>query len=181
MVYLFVQIIGVTGLSGSGKTTWCAKQNGEHIEVDRFVYAVLDEADFIDAVVKLLGTDIFVVKGKTDKRKLGEIVFASDADTIFQYNKLVWNFVEPRMHTAIASARKTGRDIFIDYLFLTHPLAGLWELCTKKVLITRDDNKRLMAVAKRDGATVDYIRARDTAFPFTFNEKEFDTVIRVDV
>jgi len=177
-----MEIIGVTGLSGSGKSTYCHKlsESGNFalIEVDKIVYATLESKEFVEKAVKLLETDAFIIGGKTDRRIIGEIVFAASKETIDKYNFLIWGFVEPQIDELIRKAKGQGKDVIIEYLFLT--ITKFFEMCTKKVLVVRDDLERIKAAARRDGVGVDYISARDNAFKFVFDEKDFDEVVNIE-
>ena len=193
-----MRIIGVTGLSGSGKTTYCNERarTGDFslIEIDKFVYATMENPEFIEKAIELLGTDSFVKSvGETtglshvnqeanlkvtDRKELGAIVFAKPPEVIMRYNLLIWSYVEPMVDSALEQAKKQGRDVIIEYLFLT--ITKFFGMCTEKVLVVRDESQRKRSAARRDGATIAYIEARDSAFPFTFNESDFDTIIRVD-
>ncbi|MCL2846825.1 MAG: adenylyltransferase/cytidyltransferase family protein [Firmicutes bacterium] len=171
-----MEIIGVTGLSGVGKTEYCrrlASDGGFFVcEVDKLVYATLDNPDFITRAQKLLNATW------SNRRELGEIVFSKPRETIDQYNLLIWSYVEPQIDTAIELARTNGTGILIEYLFLN--ITKFWDMCTKRVLVTRADGERKRAAARRDSVSIEYIEKRDAAFPFVFDEADFDEVIRVE-
>ena len=75
-----MKIIGITGKSGSGKTTIASaiakKINGIHLDIDKIGHEVLEDKSIKEKLIEAFGDNIltnFVV----DRKKLGKIVFKS--------------------------------------------------------------------------------------------------------
>lgn len=71
-------LIGVTGKSGSGKSTFAkalANQlNYFYVDIDTIGHEVLNTPDIIQRLLNVYGTNIFV-DGKLDRKLLGDLVF----------------------------------------------------------------------------------------------------------
>lgn len=75
----FMQIIGITGKSGSGKSTFASllakKLNCIPIDIDKIGHQALLDPNILTALSQKFGNEIFDNEGKLDRKKIGDIVF----------------------------------------------------------------------------------------------------------
>lgn len=74
-----MKVIGITGRSGSGKTTFASllakKLNCKHIDIDKIGHLALYRPEVLDILCKKFGTEILDENGNLDRKKMGDIVF----------------------------------------------------------------------------------------------------------
>ena len=149
-------IIGVTGGSGCGKTTFlrAAEKLGALVLDCDAIYHKLLKADKemlskIDA--RFPGT---VTDGVLNRKALGEIVF-SDAATLADLNAITHNFVRREVMQALSSH---NGDVVIDAIGLFE--GGLSELCDCTVAITAPEEMQISRLMVRDNISREYALAR---------------------
>lgn len=105
-----VQIIGLTGGAGSGKSTAAKifqKHGAKIIDADRIGHQLLKPGSPCFAkVVKTFGREI-VVKGKIDRKVLGRMVF-SDKRKLAELNKITHPYILKQIREKIAIIKKSG-------------------------------------------------------------------------
>ena len=149
-------IIGVSGGSGCGKTTFlrtAEKYGALVLDCDAIYHRLLQtnkemlnkiEARFPDTV-----TD-----GVLNRKALGEIVFSSPA-ALADLNAITHEFVRREIITALRS--HLGNAV-IDAIALFE--SGLSSLCDCTVAITAPEEIRIARLMARDNISEDYARAR---------------------
>lgn len=151
-------LIGLTGRSGSGKTS-AAKiltQLGAFVaDCDIIAHEVL----FDDVVKEKLGANfphtIFDKNGNVDRKALGSIVF-SDKEKLAVLNSIVHSAIVDK---AIAMCINSGKDIcFIDGSELE--ASGVDKKCAHIVVIRADEKTRLHRITERDAISEDAARLR---------------------
>lgn len=74
-----MQLIGITGKSGSGKSTFASllakKLNCIYIDIDKIGHQALLNPDILTALSQKFGNGILDNEGKIDRKKVGDIVF----------------------------------------------------------------------------------------------------------
>lgn len=85
-------IIGITGKSGSGKTTVTnllqEKRDYEVIHVDDLTHTILELEEVKGKLISFYGISILNEKGEIDRKKLGDTLF-SDSNKMKQYNLFI--------------------------------------------------------------------------------------------
>lgn len=156
-------IIGITGGTGSGKTTaLMAIQalGGCVIDCDAVYHELLvNNKDMLSEIeARFKGT---VTEGLLDRKKLGQIVFR-DAEALKELNAITHKYVSREVDRILEAERAAGRRLAaIDAIALIE--SGRSELCdlTAAVIAPFEDRvKRLMA---RDGVSEEYARLRISA------------------
>ncbi len=136
-------VIGLTGHSGSGKTT-AAKIFEDcgflHIDCDKMVH---DEIYTDPAVVSKIN-DAFgtVSDGRIDRKALAKIIFSDKTE----YNKLM-SLVKPFIESALIDKISRADDVLVDAPMLFE--FDLAHLCDKTVGIVSDN--ALSRIIERDG------------------------------
>ena len=152
-------IIGITGGTGSGKTTVlkALKDLGAVIlDCDAIYHDLLKTDTALLAAIesRFPGT---VENGTLQRKKLGEIVF-SDSAALKDLNKITHS-------TVIAQVKKQLNHelVAIDAIGLFE--SGLNELCHTTVAVTAPIHDRIARLTKRDGITEEYAISRIKAQP----------------
>jgi len=163
-------IIGVTGKSGVGKSTYAKsfaqEKNFYYLDVDEIGHQVLDDPEVQKKCLEEFGLKV----SSTNRKKLGELIFANRLNM-----KKLSEFTWGKMQALIDKEIENHEDIIIDWILL--PLTKYFALCNKKILITLDETKRRNRLKKRDGISEEEIILRDKA-SIKYDVAMFDEVIQ---
>lgn len=165
-------IIGITGKSGVGKSTYARKiseENGFHVvHIDEVSHQVMELPD-----VKLRLSDIFgnkIIKGEVvDRKYLGDLIF-TNRHLYKEMSDIVWKEMKSQIENIIS----THENIILDWILLPH--SHYWKMCDKKILITADEEQRKEMVIKRDNISKEYLEKRDSA-SISYDDFVFDEII----
>lgn len=155
-------IIGITGKSGSGKSTIAKNYEQEGyflISFDEIGHQVIDEHK--EELEKIFGT--------SDRKQLGDLIFNNRA-LYKELSEFCWKHMEN-----IIDNQLNHEKIVMDFILLPH--TKYWNMCDKKILCICSDEIRKQRVLQRDGITEEYFLARDKA-SIEYNEDEMDEIIR---
>ncbi len=142
-------IIGLTGLTGAGKSTAAAalRRLGCHvIDADRVGHEVTTRPDILEKIKTAFGAGCILPDGTLDRRALGKIVF-SDGEKLKKLNAIT----HPPITEAIAAeaAAHSGETVVIDAAALGE--SGLDRLCGEVWRVTAPEELRLARIMERDG------------------------------
>ncbi len=151
-------LIGLTGRSGSGKTS-AAKiltELGAFVaDCDLIAHEVLLDADVKEKLRANFGDSIFDKDGSVNRKALGGIVF-SDKEKLTILNGIVHSAIVKK---AIDMCITSGKDIcFIDGSELE--ASGADKKCAHIVVIRADEEVRLRRITERDAISIDDARLR---------------------
>jgi dephospho-CoA kinase len=167
-------LIGVTGKSGSGKSTFAralANQlNYFYVDIDTIGHEVLSTPDAIQRLLNVYGTNIFV-DGKLDRKLLGDLVF-NDRHEMANLTDIVW----ADMKAKIDNILKEHSNVVLDWILLPH--TPYWNLLDKKILVKSDTDTRIQKVLERDNISKEYFNKRESA-SIDYTE-QFDLVLEND-
>jgi len=165
-------IIGITGKSGSGKSTYAkelAKENGCFVvHIDDIGHKVLESDSIKNKLLELFGEDS-VVNGSVDRKYIGDLVFAN-RHLYKSLSDLVWS----RMKNEIDTLLNSHSNVILDWILLPH--THYWKMCDTKILMVADEEDRKKRVMTRDNISVEYLNKRDSA-GINYNDIEFDQII----
>jgi len=148
-----MKIIGVTGISGSGKTAvtrLLAEMGGFAVEADLLVHALMKKGQpAYDEVIAAFGEDIINYDGEISRPDLGKLVFV-DREKLSRLEEIIHPNVIAKTIELIAEAEKTCNYKFaiIDAPLLIE--AGMHKMCNSCWLITADHATRLERIMARD-------------------------------
>jgi len=151
-------IIGITGGTGSGKTS--ALQvirdlGGEVLDADQVYHELLrTDPELRKTIISEFG-HVFAPDGSLDRKRLGEIVFSSKS-LLDRLNAIVIRFVKPELERRILESE--SRLCAIDAISLVE--SGLDELCDRTVAVTSPLELRVRRIMARDGISERYARMR---------------------
>lgn len=144
------KIIGVFGLSGTGKSTFANRlsQKGcKIIDADIIAREVLMKGSPLLSLVKeTFGEDILLPDGSLDRKKLGEIVFSDKAE-LEKLNRITWHEIN-RIIIKRATEEKEGL-ILIDCAMLH--MVSAKDICDELVFIKSDINTLADRLVQREG------------------------------
>ena len=151
-------IIGITGGTGCGKTTFLdaiREQGGLVLDCDRIYHRLLQtNKSLLDAIDRRFpGT---VEDGQLQRKKLGAIVFADKA-SLQDLNRITGRYVYDEV---LRRLETDNRLIAIDAIGL---FGGLHKLCDVTVAVTAPEECRVARLMQRDGITEEYAKSRIAA------------------
>ena len=148
--------IGVTGISGSGKTTVTrilAEKGGYAVEADRLAHQLMqkDQPAYKD-IVAVFGMGILDSEGEISRPALGKIVF-EDKKKLAELESILHPKVKAKTNELIAQAKVSGQYKFaiIDAPLLIE--AGMHKDCHSCWLVTASNEIRLARIMARDNIT----------------------------
>ena len=105
-----VKVLGVCGGIGSGKSAVCKILVSElnclaHIDSDSIAHTVYEpDSAALKEIVHEFGSDLLLVSGEIDRKKLGSIVFA-DINAMKKLERIVWPHVKTKIIQQIETAK----------------------------------------------------------------------------
>ncbi len=165
-------IVGFTGKSGVGKSTLAKKYATEHnlyyLDIDEIGHKILDDPEIKNTIKEKFGIEV----SSNDRKKLGELVFASRNNEMKQLADITWEKMKSIIDDYIEFNLAPG--IVLDWILLPH--THYFKLCDKKILVTLDEAERRKRVKARDNITDNELDLRDNA-SIEYNLSDFDEII----
>ena len=159
-----LQIIGLTGNSGSGKSAIaaiCAEFGAYVINADDINHSnMLQGGSAYNEVCEAFGAGILDNHGEIDRRKLGEIVF-SDEKKLQTLVAITHKHVIEQTHTLIAAVQADPNGY--SFILIDAPLlieADMHKDCDEVWLAAASDEVRLARIRKRDNLSDEQIVKR---------------------
>jgi len=144
------KIIGLTGGSGSGKSTigrGCADNDFLYIDADRLGQQVILKGEpAYDELINIFGEAILGENGEINRKKLGSIVF-SDADKLAQLNSISHHYIKEKALQLIYASDKKG--VIIDGAVIIGSVVQ--DMCDVIVSVLADKETRIARILERDG------------------------------
>ncbi len=166
-------IIGITGKSGSGKSTVSQKfakiLDAYYLNLDEVFHEEIEKR--FDFVVETFGEQILDADGKINRKKIGDLVFTN--------RKKYDDYSAEIYRSALVDIKKDieqYQPIIIDHILLPH-MSEIWSKCTTKILVDADWEIRRLRIMSRDALPMEYVLKREAA-SIEYNVSEFDIVIK---
>jgi len=153
-------IIGITGGTGSGKTTalqalW--DLGARVLDCDAVYHELLEQNVKLGKEIKKAFGNV-TTNGMIDRRKLGDIVFYNET-ALFKLNKITHKYVAERLDKYIKEWSAQGEKlVVIDAIALFE--SGQDRSCDLIVGITAPYEERIKRIIKRDGISREQAESR---------------------
>lgn len=151
-------VIGITGPTGSGKTTALQVLTAKGfttIDCDSLYYKLLQTDQKLRQQLEDTFGNIFFPDGQLDRRTLGTIVFG-DSAALAKLNAIIYPAIDRAVREILSKV--DGPGAVIDAINLIE--SGLGKLCDLTVAITAPPEMRLGRIMARDGIDEAYARRR---------------------
>lgn len=165
-------IIGITGKSGVGKSTYAcrlAEENGFHVvHIDKIAHGIMNLPAYKAILIDLFGNEV-IKDGSVDRKYLGDLIF-ENRHLYKEMSDLLWKIMKHRIDHILS----THKNVILDWILLPH--THYWKMCDKKILVVADESERKSRVMSRDNISAEYLAKRDSA-GINYDGIEFDEII----
>ena len=165
-------IIGITGKSGVGKSTYaCKLAEGSDfwvIDVDKIAHRIMNLTDIKWLLRDTFGTEA-IKDGVIDRKYIGDLVF-TNRHKYKSVSDIIWY----RIKLEIDEILSRHKNVVLEWILLPH--THYWNMCDKKILITANEDQRKEMVMKRDNISKEYLEKRDSA-SISYDNFVFDEII----
>lgn len=171
------KVIGLTGMSGSGKSTACKmfREAGFYvIDCDGICREVVKKGKpCLKEIASGFGSEILTAEGELNRRLMGKIIF-SDPDKRIKLNGIMYPFVSYSVIKQIIFSNS-------EYTVLDAPTlfeSGLENICEKIVSVAADKEVLINRITVRDGITREEAKNRlDSQYDADFFREKSDMLI----
>lgn len=152
-------LIGLTGMSGAGKSTVASilKRKGFRIiDCDALVHSLYEDIRYFRLVRDAFGEE-YIREGAVDRKKLGALVF-SDPNALKKLNETVSPFIMRAVTERIREAKAEGVSTVLDAPLLFE--YGLERYCDAVIGVTVEMETAVKRLCARDHRNEEELRAR---------------------
>ena len=148
-----MKIIGITGNSGSGKSTISkilqGKCNGIIIDADEVAKNMTcSDSKYLQEIANVFGTDV-ISNNKLDRKKMADIIF-NDKTQKEKMNRITFKYVVDEIKNKIDLAKEQYDCIILDVPLLFE--SKLNELCDYTVGVIAKEEDKISRICKRDNS-----------------------------
>lgn len=153
------KIIGLTGMSGAGKSTVCRllqEKGWEIIDCDIISREVVEpNSPCLKEIADSFGENFITESGNLDRRLMGAAIF-SDSDKRMLLNSIIYPYISYTVIGRVASSER--KYIVIDAPTLFE--SGIDDICDIIVSVVADREALALRIMKRDNITYDQAISR---------------------
>lgn len=152
-----MKIIGITGSSGSGKSSACRiikkRRNTKIIDADEIAKELQDNKTiYYEKIVEAFGKDILLDNGSINRKKLANIIFSNLVEKE-KLDKLTFKYVVEEIKTRIELLKKQD----LNYIVVDAPTlieAGMLDMFDIIIVVKSNEKNKIDRICKRDEITV---------------------------
>lgn len=172
-----MKIIGITGKSGCGKTTFASllakKLDCKYIDIDKIGHKAIIQPKISQALCEKFGNGILDENGNINRKKLGNIVF-DKKDKMQILTDLTWEYMQKQLDHILSLD-----DEIVIFEWMLLPISKYWDQCDCKILIKSNYETRKNFVLKRDNISEEYFDKRDSS-SIDYSQVTFDYIFEND-
>lgn len=150
-----MQVIGITGQTGAGKSTVCETlvlRGWAHIDADRVAKSLyIPRSPLLENLQAAFGSQILTTTGEIDRPALAKAAFASPEATK-TLNQIVHPAVTEAVRERLSDLERASVPVaLLDAIALFE--SGEDALCARTVAVVAPESVRLARILERDGLT----------------------------
>ncbi len=179
-----MKVIGITGQSGSGKTTVSEilnkRPNTKIINADKLAKKMTAEksAYFEEIKEQFKEDGIVLENGKLNRPKLAALIYGNN-EKLKQLNQITFKHLLPKIEAEICNAEKNIKLVVIDAPLLFE--AGLDKLCDYTIAVQTSERLKIKRICERDHISEKTAKARlEIQQTNEFYRKKVDFVLMND-
>lgn len=156
-----MKLIGVTGTSGSGKSTVChileERYGAEIMDADKVAKELSRKGSFyMRSIVQYFGEDILNKEGQLNRKKLAGMIY-EDENKREKLNRLTFTYVVDEIKKRIGKINQK-KIIVIDAPLLFE--SGLNTICDFVIAIIAKEEIKIDRICKRDSISIEEAKKR---------------------
>lgn len=153
-------IIGITGNSGSGKTSICKalerKYNALIIDADKIVKELsMPHEKYFEEIINIFGNEILKENGELNKIKLADIIF-SNHEKRETLNSITYKYVGEEIEKRAKASSKEIKIIDVPLLIES----GINSICDTVISVIADEELKIERICKRDNIDIEVAKKR---------------------
>lgn len=153
-------ILGITGNSGSGKTSFCKvlenKYNAFVIDADVIVSEFSKpHQQYFNEIVNIFGYSILNKNGELDKAKLADIIF-TDCEKRKTLNAITYKYIVGEIKNRVKLSK--SKFIIIDAVLLIE--SGLNKICDSVISVVANEEIKTQRICLRDYISINVAKKR---------------------
>ena len=165
-------VIGITGKSGVGKSTYACQLAEENefrvVHIDKISHGIMNLQAIKAALIGIFGDEV-IKDGVVDRKYLGDLVF-ENRHLYKEISDLIWDMMKLKIDYILSK----HENVILDWLLLPH--THYWNMCDKKILVIANEDDRVARVMARDNISAEYLKKRDAA-GMNYDDIRFDEII----
>ena len=165
-------IIGITGKSGVGKSTYAAQLAAENgfclVHIDEIPHGIMKWPEIKSALIDIFGEEV-VKDSAVDRKYLGDLIF-ENRHLYKEMSDVIWDAMKECIDLVLSQCE----NVILDWILLPH--THYWKMCDKKILVVANEEDRVARVLARDNISTEYLRKRDAA-GIDYDSIQFDEII----